>query len=121
MNHLHLILPELEKPKEKIDQNIMITAIKEVCTFAATQKPFIFLFEDIHWTDAATIEVLPHLFTGIGSIPLMGIITCRNELINREHRLTWLKNELRRIKRNKNIIRKCIRFSYKSSADRYYL
>ena len=98
VNHLHLLLPEIEKPRQKIDQNIMISAIKEVFIQAAQNKPFLFVLEDIHWMDAASIEIIPHLFSGIGNIPLMGIATYRNELVNREHRLTWLKNELRRIK-----------------------
>lgn len=96
IHHLHLLLPEIEKPAETADQATMIAAIREVFCAVAQQQPLIFLIDDVHWADAATLELILPLLESMGQARFALIATYHNDTLSRDHRLTWLKTNLRR-------------------------
>ena len=60
---------------------------------AARQTVSIMLFEDIHWADLTTVEVLDQLAGSIHGMPLLAVVTARPEFARRwesEPNVTWL-------------------------------
>ncbi|WP_285031723.1 LuxR family transcriptional regulator [Mycolicibacterium sp. lyk4-40-TYG-92] len=54
----------------------------------ADSGPAVWLIEDVHWADAATLDVLRYLISRIATIPLLLVLTHRVEGIGREHQLS---------------------------------
>ncbi len=53
----------------------------------ARRKPTLLVFEDIHWADAGTLELLEMLGSRVRDVPLLLLALARPEL--REHRPSW--------------------------------
>lgn len=56
-----------------------IRALVGVIEAAARRQPTLVIFEDAHWADSATLEVLELLIARVGALPLLMIITHRPE------------------------------------------
>jgi class 3 adenylate cyclase len=50
---------------------------------AARQQPSVMLFEDLHWADPTTLEVLDLLIDRIKTVPLLVVLTHRPEFVSR--------------------------------------
>jgi predicted ATPase len=50
---------------------------------AARQRPSVMLFEDAHWADPSTLEVLDLLIDRVGTVPLLVVLTHRPEFQSR--------------------------------------
>jgi DNA-binding CsgD family transcriptional regulator len=96
--HLGLILPEYRKEHLATDNNTLISAIQEVFWNAARQMPIILIIEDVHWADAATIDVLPKLMDMPGELPLFLLLSHRSDHLMKDQKIRWLRSELRRCK-----------------------
>jgi tetratricopeptide (TPR) repeat protein len=59
--------------------------LRRMCAQSARQRPFVIAVEDVHWIDSAS-EALGALITGLGTIPLLFIVTYRPG-----HRPAWLE------------------------------
>ena len=56
-----------------------IQAIGELLSDLAAERPVIHIFEDAHWADPTSLEVLDQLIGRISSLPVLEIITFRPE------------------------------------------
>ncbi len=95
---LGLLLPELGEPETDTDRETLFSAIKEVFYTAATQQPLALVIEDLQFADDSTLEVLLSIISEASQLPLLVIGTYRSEGLNKNSRLRWLRNELRRSK-----------------------
>ncbi len=62
---------------------------------AAAPKPHVLVIEDLHWADAATLELLEHLALSGGQGRLLVIVTVRTDGINRGGTLARVLSRLR--------------------------
>ena len=94
--HLALLLPELGAPPAASDRATLFEAVR--CAFAqlADGAPAVVVLDDLHWSDDASIELLAALAAPLRAMPVLAIGTYRSDGLAREHRLRWLRNELRR-------------------------
>lgn len=95
---LGLLLPELGEPQLDTDRETLFSSIKEVFYMAAMQQPLILIIEDLQFSDDSTLEVLLSIISEASQLPLLVIGTYRSEGLNKNSRLRWLRNELRRSK-----------------------
>ncbi len=52
----------------------------EVVYDAMATEPTVLVIEDLHWADAASVEVLRFLIRRVGALPLVMVITYRDEI-----------------------------------------
>ena len=58
-------------------------ALVDVVGAAARKRPSVVLFEDVHWVDATTLEVLDQLVERVKDMPLLIVLTHRPQFKNR--------------------------------------
>jgi energy-coupling factor transporter ATP-binding protein EcfA2 len=97
--HLALLLPELGPAAEESDRATIFEAIRCALAHLAAERPLLVVLDDLQWSDEATIELLAALATPLGELPVMVLAAYRSDGLPREHRLRWLRNELRRARR----------------------
>ena len=85
---LHRLLPELG-PSSGADLSVSMEerygVARSVCTFLERQaragapldRPLLVLLEDLHWADAATVELLPLLARTLNDVPALVVATYR--------------------------------------------
>jgi DNA-binding CsgD family transcriptional regulator/tetratricopeptide (TPR) repeat protein len=94
--HLGALLPELGPAPSVTDRETLIEAVRSGFeTIAARQATVVFL-DDLHWADAATLELLPYLAEAVEEWPLLVLGAYRSEEIPRGHPLRRLRTDLRR-------------------------
>ena len=54
------------------------------------------LLDDLHWSDEVTLELLAALAGTLEEMPMAVIAAYRSDGLPRDHKLRWLRNELRR-------------------------
>ena len=62
----------------------------------ADERPVLFVLDDLHWADHATLLVIRHLLTFATPAPLMLVLTYRDTELDRRHPLSDLLVDLRR-------------------------
>ena len=67
------------------------------------RPPSLILLDDLHWSDAATLELLGGLAEPLTSCPLLSIGAYRSDGLPRDHALRRLRNDLRRAGRLEEI------------------
>ncbi len=94
--HLALLLPELGEPPTESDRGTIFEAIR--CAFAhlAAAGPAAIVLDDLQWSDETTLELLAALGPALQEMPVLVLGVYRTDGLPREHRLRWLRNELRR-------------------------
>jgi DNA-binding CsgD family transcriptional regulator len=94
--HLALLLPELGEAAAESDRATIFEAVR--CAFAhlATTGPAIVILDDLHWSDEASLELLAALAAPLREMPVLVIAAYRSDGLPRDHRIRWLRNELRR-------------------------
>jgi class 3 adenylate cyclase/tetratricopeptide (TPR) repeat protein len=60
-----------------------LRALVDITEAAARQKPSVMLFEDAHWADPTTLEVLDLLIDQVRTVPLLIVLTHRPEFQSR--------------------------------------
>jgi DNA-binding CsgD family transcriptional regulator len=53
----------------------------------STAQPLLLVFEDLHWADQSTLELLAHLVRGLQEVPVLILVTYRSDEIHRRHPL----------------------------------
>ncbi|HZO06878.1 MAG TPA: AAA family ATPase [Solirubrobacterales bacterium] len=94
--HLALLLPELGEPAGESDRATIFEAIRCALAYLAAEAPLLVVLDDLQWSDETTIELLAALAGSLRELPVMVIAAYRSDGLPREHRLRWLRNELRR-------------------------
>jgi class 3 adenylate cyclase/tetratricopeptide (TPR) repeat protein len=61
-------------------QSQLVVAMRNLMEALSAQKPLILAFEDIHWADAASIELLTVLMELTDFLPLMILVVCRPDV-----------------------------------------
>ncbi len=94
--HLALLLPELGEAAPDSDRGTIFEAIR--CAFAhlAAAEPAVVILDDLQWSDETTLELLAALAPALREMPVLVLGVYRTDGLPREHRLRWLRNELRR-------------------------
>lgn len=94
--HLALLLPELGPAAPESERATIFEAIR--CAFAelAGEKGAVVVLDDLHWSDETTLELLAALSPALEEMPVLVIALYRSDGLPRDHRLRWLRNELRR-------------------------
>ncbi|HEX7292560.1 MAG TPA: AAA family ATPase, partial [Conexibacter sp.] len=93
---LALLLPELGAPSAASDRATLFEAVR--CAFAhlAAGQPAVVVLDDLQWSDEATVELLAALAAPLRAMPVLVVVVYRSDGLPRDHRLRWLRNELRR-------------------------
>jgi DNA-binding NarL/FixJ family response regulator len=94
--HLALLLPELGKGAAESERATIFEAVR--CAFAhlSAERPAVVVLDDLQWSDDTTLELLATLAGPLREMPVLVLGTYRSDGLPREHRLRWLRNELRR-------------------------
>jgi class 3 adenylate cyclase/tetratricopeptide (TPR) repeat protein len=56
-----------------------IRVLLDIVKASAREQPSVILFEDVHWADPTSLEVLDRLIEELADIPVLEVITCRPE------------------------------------------
>jgi DNA-binding NarL/FixJ family response regulator len=96
VSHLALLLPELGKAAGESERATIFEAVR--CAFAhlSAEQPAVVVLDDLQWSDDTTLELLAALAAPLREMPVLVLGTYRSDGLPREHRLRWLRNELRR-------------------------
>ncbi|HET8639450.1 MAG TPA: AAA family ATPase [Solirubrobacterales bacterium] len=94
--HLALLLPELGDPAESSDKATIFEAVRCALAYISEKGPAILLLDDLQWSDETTLELLAALAPHLDEMPVLAILAYRSDGLARDHRLRWLRNELRR-------------------------
>lgn len=60
-------------------KELTIEALVDQLRGLARQNPVLMVFEDVHWIDPTTLEVLGHVIAAVAELPLLAIVTFRPE------------------------------------------
>jgi DNA-binding NarL/FixJ family response regulator len=94
--HLALLLPELGEATAETDRTTLFEAIRCALAHLGAEQPALIVLDDLQWSDETTLELLAALAEPLQRLPVLLIGTHRSDGIPRDHRLRWLRNELRR-------------------------
>lgn len=75
-------------------RNRLFDAIARMVERVARTRPLLLVLEDLHWANAATIDVLATLTRRIGSVPALIAVTFRSDDLAAEHSLRALRTQL---------------------------
>src|SRR5262249_46500201 len=64
----------------------LLETLAELLLKAAARRPTLLVIEDVHWSDASTLELLGLLLDRIGDAPLMVLLTFRSDF---DHTQPW--------------------------------
>ena len=95
-SHLALLLPELGEQAAASDRATIFEAVR--CGFeqVASDGHVVVILDDLQWSDQATLELLAGLAQAVKELPVLVLGAYRSDGLPRDHRLRWLRNELRR-------------------------
>ena len=94
--HLALLLPELGEAAAETERATIFEAIRCALAHLSAERPAIVVLDDLQWSDETTLELLAALAEPLQRLPILVIGTYRSDGLPRDHRLRWLRNELRR-------------------------
>ena len=94
--HLALLLPELGEPAAESDRATIFEAIRCGLAHLSTDGPTVVVLDDLQWSDDTTLELLAALAEPLRQMPVLVLAAYRADGLPREHRVRWLRNELRR-------------------------
>ncbi len=99
MPHLAVLLPELGPAPPDGDRATLVEAIRSAFDAVAAGSPVFVLLDDLHWADAATVELLTALADVAETRSLLFVGTYRTDDLQRGHPLRRARTELRRARR----------------------
>ena len=95
-SHLGKLLPELGPAPPDVDSTTLREAVRCALVSIAAEDGALVALDDLHWSDAATLEFLAELAPTLSEVPLLIVGAYRTDELAREHPLRRLRNELRR-------------------------
>src|SRR3954447_1814638 len=102
--HLAVILPELGDPAPASDRPTLFEAVRRALELLARNRHVLLVLDDLHWSDAATLELLGGLAESLAEICVAVLATYRSDGLPRDHALRRLRNDLRRAGRLEEIV-----------------
>lgn len=94
--HLALLLPELGEAAGESERATIFEAIRCALAHLGETMPTVVVLDDLQWSDETTLELLAALAGALEQMPVLVIAAYRSDGLPRDHRLRWLRNELRR-------------------------
>ena len=94
--HLALLLPELGSPPPQSDLPTLVEALRCALVAIGRAQPAAVFLDDLHWADAASLELLPALARGLAGEPVALVGAYRSDDLPRGHALRRVRTELRR-------------------------
>jgi DNA-binding NarL/FixJ family response regulator len=94
--HLALLLPELGEPAAESDRATIFEAVRCALAHLSAERPAVVFLDDLQWSDDTTLELLAALAAPLRQMPVLVVAAYRSDGLPRDHRLRWLRNELRR-------------------------
>jgi DNA-binding CsgD family transcriptional regulator len=94
--HLALILPELGEPARAGDRATLFEAVHDAFAHVAKTQPVLVVLDDLHWSDDATLELLPALAEPLAGLSVLMVGAYRSDGLPRDHMLRRVRHELRR-------------------------
>lgn len=76
-----------DKPRDRISQ----VFLREL---ASNGRPTLVVFEDVHWADQATLDLIRFLSRRIGSVPALFVVTYRSDEVGPRHPLRLVLGDL---------------------------
>lgn len=97
LSHLALLLPELgNAATEETERATLFEAVRCALAHLSEEQLVIVVLDDLQWSDETTLELLAALAPSLAEMTVLVIAAYRSEGLPRDHRLRWLRNELRR-------------------------
>lgn len=90
------LLSELGPSATEIDGAVLVDALRRALRRAAGTGSVVVVIEDLHWADAATIDLLPPLAAALTQESVLIVATYRSDQLPRAHPLRRARSELRR-------------------------
>src|SRR6188474_1101269 len=78
---------EAESALEVAERSEAFSAWRRFLEALAEQRPFVVVFEDLHWADDAMLDFVDYVADWAGHVPLLIVCTARPELLTR--RVDW--------------------------------
>ncbi len=95
-SELALVLPELGTPPPISDRAALFEALRSAFAAIAGRRPLALFFDDIHWADQATLDLLPALAGALEHEPLLIVAAYRTDEVQRGHPVRRLRAETQR-------------------------
>ena len=102
--HLALLLPELGPPPPQSDLPTLVEALRCALVAIGRTQPVALFLDDLHWADAASLELLPALASGLAGESVVLVGAYRSDDLPRGHALRRVRSELRRDGRLREIV-----------------
>ena len=102
--HLTLLLPELGSPPPQSDLPTLVEAVRCALVAIGRAQPAAVFLDDLHWADAASLELLPALAGGLAGEPVALVGAYRSDDLPRGHALRRVRTELRRDGRLREVV-----------------
>jgi DNA-binding NarL/FixJ family response regulator len=96
LSHLALLLPELGSAAEEAERATIFEAVRCALAHLSSEQLAIVVLDDLQWSDETTLELLAALAPSLAQMRVLVIAAYRSDGLPRDHRLRWLRNELRR-------------------------
>jgi DNA-binding NarL/FixJ family response regulator len=96
LSHLALLLPELGSAAEEAERATIFEAVRCALAHLSSEQLAIVVLDDLQWSDETTLELLAALAPSLTQMRVLVIAAYRSDGLPRDHRLRWLRNELRR-------------------------
>ncbi|HEX2058348.1 MAG TPA: AAA family ATPase [Actinomycetota bacterium] len=78
LRHLYDDIPApLELPPEQ-ERRYLFNSIRDFIERASSVKPLVVLFDDVHWTDEASLQLMEHMAPELPNMPVLVIATYRD-------------------------------------------
>ena len=78
MRHIYEdIPPPLELPPEQ-ERRYLFNSVREFLQRASSVRPIVILFDDVHWADEASLQLMEHVAPELADIPVLILATYRD-------------------------------------------
>jgi DNA-binding SARP family transcriptional activator/predicted ATPase len=95
--HSRVALPEVARLDAQSERVRLFESLFRCVADLAVPRPLLLVLEDLHWAEPASIELLQFLLRRISGVPVMIVITYRDEESLRLHAFHRLRREARAV------------------------
>ena len=89
--------------RQRLRAEVLLDAVTALLVAASSEDPVVVVLDDLHWADAASVQVLRHLVWGAKPMRVLALGTFRDTDLSSDHPLTPLLADLRRNPRSKRL------------------
>ncbi len=93
-------VPDVPEPREsdsETERYLLFNAVAGLLETAAENGPITLVLDDFQWADKQSLTLLRHVTKAIESAPLLLLVTYRDSDLDREHPMTDILADLRRV------------------------